>query len=395
MLVMNNVMKMPPAIVLCASKAGLAVARALGSAGVGTICVSFGKTNLACKSRYVDSCHDCPDPAESEMQFLEFLLSKSERWSGGVLFPTDDASLLAVSKYKEQLANYYRVVAEDWAIVRQLLEKVHTYKISTQCGVPCPQVEPVTGVSQAIDFARQVGFPCLIKPSVSHTFFSRYRVKMVVVHSVNELTDWLARLEEYPDELMLCEFIPGNDTCGANYNSFYLDGAPYQEFTARKVRLNPTRIGFPTVVFSQHTPEIITLGRALIESIGYRGFSCTEFKWDQRDNTFKLMEVNARPNFSGMLAFRCGINFPYISYRDAIGLDLPPAGQSQENGIYWIDEERDFKGLFSSLWHGKRAAGAHLRPYSSKPVFAVFSLNDPMPSLQQVAQLTRRVFAGG
>lgn len=388
-------MNLPPAIVLCSSKAGLAVARALGSAGIHTIGVQYGRTKVACRSRYVQSCHASPDPGESELSFLEFLLSQSGKWSGSVLFPTDDASLLVVSKFKNRLADQYKVVAEDWAVVRRLLEKVHTYELSERYGVPCPRVQPITDVAQTMDFARQVGFPCIIKPSVSHTFFSRYRVKMVFAHSAGELRDWLERFDGYPDELLLCEFIPGDDTCGANYNSFYIDSNPHQEFTASKVRLNPSRIGFPTVVVSKHIPEVIAYGRKLLGSMGYRGFSCAEFKRDERDNTYKLMEINARHNFSGMLALRCGINFPHISYLYAIGRELPTAGQAQMNGTYWIDEERDLKGLLASVWRGKSMARNYIDPYLHRPVFAVSSLRDPQPSLQQAVESIRFLLNGG
>jgi D-aspartate ligase len=387
-------MDLPPAVVLCCSKAGLAVLRAMGAAGIRTTGVWYGRTKLACRSRYVESCHGSPDPEEDETQFLEFLLSQTDKWTGSVLFPTDDASLLVVSKYRERLADHYLAVAEDWVIVRRLLEKVHTYDMAARCGVPCPRIQTITSVAQAIDFARQVGFPCIVKPSIGHTFFRRYRVKMVFAHSADDLRDRLARFEDYEDELMVCEFIPGDDTSGANYNSFYVDGRPRREFTAGKVRLKPSRIGFPTAVVSRHIPEVIAHGRSLIGSIGYRGFSCAEFKRDERDNTYKLMEVNARHNFSGMLALRCGINFPYLSYLDAIGRDVPAGGPAPTDGICWIDEERDFMGLLSSLWRGRNAAGAYLRPYLGRSVFAVFSAGDPLPSLQQAAESLRFLLMG-
>lgn len=382
-------MSSPPAVVLCCSKAGLAVARSLGAAGVRVIGVWYGRSKLACRSRFVASCHRSPDPEQDEAAFLDFLTARSNDWGGGVLFPTDDASLLSVSRHKTRLTDHYRVVAEDWDVVRPLLEKVHTTEIAMRCGVPCPRIQPITSVAQALAFAREIGFPCIVKPSVGHTFFRRYHVKMVFAHSAGELAAWLDRFEEYPDELMLCEFIPGDDTCGANYNSFYVHAEPRQEFTAAKVRLKPTRIGFPTAVVSRPIPEVTAYGRRLLQSIGYHGFSCAEFKRDERDGIYKLMEINARHNFSGALAFRCGINFPYLSYLDAVGGSLPDAAVEQANGIYWIDEERDLKGLVGSLIGGTRAARAYLEPYLEQSVFAVFSRRDIWPSFQQAGETLR------
>lgn len=379
-------MSAPPAIVVCCSKAGLAVVRSLGAHGIRVIGVWYGRTRLAASSRFVKSRYQAPDPDQDASGFTDFLLSLSSSLSGAVLFPTDDASLLALSRYKERLAGQYHVVAEDWPVVRQLLTKLSTYELATRYGVPCPLVQKIDNAADAAAFARDVGFPCLIKPSVGHTFFARYRAKMVLVHTLDELKDWISRLGEYSDELMLSEYIPGDDTSGVNYNSYYSGGRPFCEFTARKVRLKPERIGFPTVVKSCRVSEVLEHGRTMLETIRYRGFSCMEFKRDRRDGSYKLMEINARHNFSGMLALRCGLDFPYLSYADAIGAALPSPPADWPRDIFWIDEERDAKGLASSARHGPRAALAYAKPYLRKRVFAVFSSRDPLPSFRQATE---------
>lgn len=385
-------MALPPALVLCCSKAGLAVARALGVHGVEVIGVWYGRSRLVTSSRFVKSCHRSPDPENDASGFVEFLCTLAGTLGGSVIFPTDDASLLAVSREKERLSRDYRVVAEDWSIVRRLLEKHLTYEIAHALGVPAPRVEVIRSADQAIALARQVGYPCLIKPSVGHAFFTRYRAKMFVVRSEQELRHRLGELEGYAGELMLSEFIPGDDTSGVNYNAFFADAAPFCEFTARKVRVKPRRIGFPTVVRSADVPEVMDYGRRLLGDIGYRGFACTEFKKDRRDGVYKLMEVNGRHNFSGMLALRCGVNFPWLSFTQAIAGELPTPATEYRKGIYWIDEERDIKGLASSLFNGLGATRAYLDPYLHKPVFAVFSADDPLPTFRQLAETIPDVF---
>jgi D-aspartate ligase len=344
---------------------------------------------MAVSSRYVRVHQWAPDPDQDEAAFVDFLLSLAPQFGRGVLFPTDDGSLMAVSKHKERLQQHFAVVAEDWRVVRQLLEKARTYEIAHRCGVLAPRVRVIDGEDEALVFAREIGFPCIIKPSVGHTFFKRYGVKMLFVNSIDELKASIERLADYSNSLMLSEFIPGDDACGANYNSFYVDGVPCQEFTAQKLRLKPTGIGFPTAVVSRHLPEVIAQGRLMIGAIGYRGYSCTEFKRDPRDNKYKLMEVNARHNYSGMLALTCGRNFPYSSYRYAIGQKVPASATAQTNGRYWVDEERDIIGLASAARLGYAALGAYVRPYLRQGAFAVFSCTDPLPAARLVGLTLR------
>jgi predicted ATP-grasp superfamily ATP-dependent carboligase len=362
----------------------------LGRAGVPVVAVCFGRGQVAAASRYATARERAPDPNEDEAAFLEFLLDAAGKWTGAVVFPTDDATLMAVSKNKERLSNCYRVVAEDWAVVRQLLEKVHTYAIAENRGIPCPRLRPVGQTDEALELAREIGFPCILKPSLGHVFFRRHHAKMVFAHSLDELRGLIDRFGPEASELMLSEFIPGDDTRGANYNSFHVEGHPYQEFTAEKIRLKPARIGFPTAVVSRWRPAVAELGRRMVRAVGYRTFSCAEFKRDERDGVHKLMEVNARHNYSGALALACGINFPYLSYLDALGQALPSGGRTQNEGVRWIDEERGVGGAVAAARAGAGAVWAYLEPYARRRVFAVFSASDPLPSLQQAGELLRR-----
>jgi D-aspartate ligase len=286
-----------PAIVLHCSKAGLAVIRALGARGIPIVGVGFGQGQMGLSSRFVRTALHAPHPAEDEPAFIEFLQKLAPTWGGAVLFPSDDSSLVAVARNKDRLAKYFHVAAADWPVVQSLIEKARTYEIAARAGIPCPRLRIVDSLSCGVEFAKEIGFPCLIKPSVSHTFFRKFYQKMIFAHSRAELERGIETTLGYGGELMLCEFIPGNDSCGANYNSFCTNGNPLAEFTAQKLRLKPTLIGFPTAVQSKRLPDVTRVGRQMMKALMFSGFSCTEFKHDARDGIYKLMEVNARHNY--------------------------------------------------------------------------------------------------
>ncbi|HEU4625410.1 MAG TPA: hypothetical protein VFS52_11635 [Steroidobacteraceae bacterium] len=371
-----------PAVVAGCSKAGLAIIRALGARGVPIVGLTYGPGQIGRSSRYVKGTIVVPDPAESEHAFVASLTRAAQRGlRGAVLFPSDDASLVAIARHRHSLVEHYRIVAERWELVQKLIEKQHTYAIAHAAGVPYPRLHRVRDASAALTFAREIGYPCLLKPAVSHLFFRRFGCKMWVLRSEAELESGIRRAMGYGGELLLCELIPGPDTCGANYNSFCVHGRPVQEFTAHKVRLKPTAIGFPTVVRSACIAEVMEAGRRMTAALELNGFSCMEFKRDVRDDVYKLMEVNARHNYSGSLATACGIDFPYLSYRAARGMPLPSARAQPRSELFWIDEERDLLGAFGALCRGPRAARDYVAPYLHRKVCAVASLSDPMPAL--------------
>jgi D-aspartate ligase len=374
-----------PAVVACCSKAGLAIIRALGEHGVPVIGLCYGSGQIGAFSRFVTKQYRCPDPSEDESAFIAALLRLDESLQSAVLFPSDDGSLVAISRNAESLSRKYRLVSERWPLVRTLIEKHFTYEIARQHGVPCPRLEMVRSTAESLAFASSIGFPCLLKPPFGHLFFKRYRKKMLMVNSEAELCMHMSTVAEYGGEVMLSEFIPGGDECGTNYNSFALDGTPYCEFTAEKVRNKPRLIGFPTVVRSIVLPEVRALGRKMLAALKYSDFSCMEFKRDVRDGVYKLMEVNGRHNYSGALAVACGMNFPVLSYRRALGEMLPLMPTSQREELCWIDEERDAFGVARSIMDRHSSdARAHLAAYRGSRVFAVYRANDPLPSLHLV-----------
>jgi len=183
-------------------------------------------------------------------------------------------------------------------------------------------------------------------------------------------------------KIMIQELIPGDDTQGVNYNSYFIDGKPQVEFTAQKVRIDPPFFGSPRVLESRHIPEIIEPGRALLKGINYNGFSCMEFKKDSRDGVYKLMEINPRHNLSGSLAVKCGINFPYIAYKHLMYGEILKAPMFTE-GMYWIDITKDLMHFLVSRRLEGYTIKQYAKPYFSKKVFAILSLNDPLPFLKR------------
>ena len=164
------------------------------------------------------------------------------------------------------------------------------------------------------------------------------------------------------------------------------------EFTAQQVRNAPPEFGSPCVVFSKQIPEVIEPGRKILKAMGFYGYSCTEFKMDTRDGIYKLMEVNGRHNRSGILAVRCGMNFPWIQYNHLI-MDTLPTTNNFQSGIFWIDIMRDVTYSMTSRNKKKDKQISYIQPYCKPHIFAVFDLSDLKPFLYRFKDLARRALS--
>jgi len=372
-----------PALVLSTGTAALGVIRSLGRRGVPVIALYHDKSEIGWVSRYAHEAFQAPHPEHEEQALVELLLRLASRYGGGVLMPCSDGFLGAVSRHKPELARHYHVACPDPEIARTVLEKSLTYQAARAAGVPTPRTSVLESVEQTEREGRAAAFPCLVKPVTGHQYYQLFRKKMVLARSFEELMAAYREAAAAGSAVMLQEFIPGGDANGVNYNSYFWGGEPLLEFTAAKIRNAPPQIGSPRVVMSKHVPEVIEQGRALLRALRYSGFSCTEFKRDAGDGSYKLMEVNGRHNMSSRLAARCGMDFPWLEYRHLAHAERP-APCDFEDGIYWIDLTRDAAHTLRHWRRERYPLARYLEPYLSPHVLAELDWSDPRPFLNRL-----------
>ncbi|HEV2772159.1 MAG TPA: ATP-grasp domain-containing protein [Thermoleophilaceae bacterium] len=370
----------PPAYVLGGSKPGLAVVRALGRRGVSIVVVTASPDEHAGASRFASASVRGPNPADDPDGFVDLLFRIADDVGEGVLFPTTDESLEAVTVRAAALSGRFRLACPPPEIARRVLDKQLTHGLALELGVSAPRTVTPRSEAELEDAAAEFGYPCLIKPRESFRYMRAFGVKMKEVRDRRELRQAWHAASAAGVETMVQELIPGPETAGVNYNAYVVDGQPWVELTAAKVRLSPPDFGYPTAVLSRPVPEVLGPARDLLRGLGLRGFANVEFKRDERDGRYKLLEVNARPNLSGSLSVRCGVDFPFIAYSHLVTGD-PPEPPRAVQGIYWINEFSDPLALLRRWRRGCARLPAELVPYFSRHVFATFARYDIAPFL--------------
>lgn len=380
---------MTPAIVVSCYTMGLGVIRSLGERGVPIVAVQFDKRDIAQRSRYVSEVHRVPRPDRREDEFIAELEAIGAANPGALLVPAHDAAVVAIARHRARLGETMVVACPDWEVARLYIDKRETYRVAATVGVPTPKTltpRRSEDVDRAID---EIGLPVLVKPSQSHLFVAEFGRKMIEATTVAEVHAAFELAEGAGLEVMMQEIIPGPDSAGVNYNSYIADGQAIAEFTARKVRNSPTRWGSPRVTVSERVEEVMEPGRRLLAAIGYEGFSCTEWKRDERDGVYKLIEVNGRHNLSSRLAVRTGVDFPWIEYQHKVNGILPDPIERFEEGRYWIDFLRDM-GTSVKEWRTEGYSLAdYARPYLRRQCHAHWSWKDPLPMFSRFQDAVR------
>jgi predicted ATP-grasp superfamily ATP-dependent carboligase len=370
------------AIIVHAHTAGLGVIRALGEMNVPVTVMHYENIEIGHLSRFVNEKIRVPDPRASEKDFIDTILDQAKKLKGGLLLPCNDYTVVAISRHKKKLEKFYKVAIPEWEITRKTIIKKYTYDLAEKLGVPFPKTCVLKSEEDIKKVNSHISYPCIMKPCEGHKFYDTYGKKMVMVKNEQELMDSYNKVSGLGLDVMAQEFIPGDDSHGVNYNSYFWEGAPLAEFTAEKVRSAPPFLGFPRVVISKDLTDVVALGRRLLRGIGFYGYSCMEFKRDARNGIYKLMEVNPRNNLSTSLAVTCGINFPWMIYRHLLFDEIITVNQPKQN-VYWIDIVKDVVHSIRYRREERYRLSHYLRPYVSRKVFAVFRLDDPLPFIKR------------
>jgi D-aspartate ligase len=381
----------PPVVVVSGHITALGIIRALGRMGVSLVNVYYQKSDIGYVSKYVRQRLHAPHPEKHETEFVNVLIDLSKKTGRALLVAADDAALSVISRNKPLLEKCYLVACPEWRVTGRIIDKKYTYELAERLGIAAPRTVTLKSERDLESPRTDISFPCLVKPRQSHRYHEAFGRKMVKVEDLSEMVDRCREAWAAGIDVMMQEYIPGDDTDGVNYNSYFWQGTPLIEFTASKVRLSPSEFGVPSVVMSREIKEVYEPGRKLLRALGFQGFSCVEFKRDSHDGSYKLLEVNGRHNRSCHLAIACGINFPWIEYEHLVNGKLPNSIDYVKD-VYWIDEFGDMARFAKSLKHEPSQCAHYAKPYVRKHVFATFDLRDARPFLKRCFDLLGMAF---
>ena len=203
---------------------GLSNTRALGEAGIPVIVVD--KNNcLARYSKYCQKFFYCPDFISEE--FAPFLveLAQKENLSGWVLMPSNDHAVYSISKNKQELEQYFKIIAPNIETLDQIYDKSRLLTLAKEVNVPIPETQYFTSINETID--AKLKFPLITKGRFGLTFYKTLGKKAFLSDSENALRDHLKQIQDkyHVDKTFTQELIPfdgSNKTI--SFTAFSVDG---------------------------------------------------------------------------------------------------------------------------------------------------------------------------
>ena len=375
------------AIVIGGDYQGLGIVRSLGRRGVEVVVID-DEHSISRHSRYAAGSYRFPDLRTAD-QTVAALLAVAERRDvkGWVVYPTREETVAALSRHRERLLEHFRIPTPEWPVTQWAWDKRNTYERAAKLGIPAPRTWQV---SSEEELDRVDGEPpYVIKPAIKEHFFYATKCKAWRADSRTELVERFRAAAELvgTEEVVVQELIPGDGDTQLAYCAMFKNGVPLASMLVKRLRQHPVDFGrASTFVRTVELPEVEDMSIRFLRSIGYYGLVELEYKYDRRDGSTKLLDVNARTWGYHSLGQRAGVDFPYLLYADQLGLPVP-SGIEARPGISWIRLATDLPTAATELARRRLDWRAYLRSLRVFDVESVFTPDDLRPGFAELALL--------
>lgn len=175
----------------------------------------------------------------------------------------------------------------------------------------------------------------------------------------------------YDDSVIIQNFIPGDDTYMHVLTNYSDKNGQVKMMCLGHVLLEehtPHGLGNHAVIITEKNEKLQAQFKALLEDIGYVGFSNFDIKYDQRDGKYKVFEINTRQGRSNYYVTSAGANIAKLLVEDLI--------EDKPLDLHIVDNEHMFTVV------PKKVAFTHIKPEEyrerMKKLYAEGKVSNPL-----------------
>lgn len=308
----------------------LAIVRHLGRTNKYTIDVVFySRASVCYYSKYITHRHIISNPKEEPNEFIADIVKILEQNHYLVIIPVSFISFQLCSRSRDTILKYTHLTIAAPEDIDLASNKTKTYKLANEIGIPYPQIYEFDHIDEIENI--KIDYPCVIKSPIE---LGKNIVEYA--HSREELKSKYNKMcagYDFGGSLPIVQrYITGE---GAGLFVYYKNGVCQNYFMHKRIREYPPSGGASVVAEAFYNEQILKDGKKILDSLNWEGIAMVEFKKDNSNGIYNLMEINAKFWGSLDLALVCGANFPQLMINDALGISIEEWTYKQKR-FQWI-----------------------------------------------------------
>ena len=280
---------------------------------------------------------------QNEESFLRDLTRLLEIQKFDVMIPVGFPVTHYVAKHATELRRLVSFLSPDTKSEAVANDKFAVQELAKSIGVPSPKTYLVTNRADIDTALSELEFPIIIKgrresgSGIVATAHSRDEAHR---QFQNLVTRFSLDQDAYP---VLQEFVPG---WGCGFFAIYHEGTCERVFMHKRIREYPPSGGASCCAESFHDARLSEYGRKLLDALVWNGVAMVEFRYDERINDYRLIEINAKFWGSLELALESGADFPGDFVKISTGQAVQFTDRYKNIRYQWL--------LSGDLLHGLR-----------------------------------------
>jgi predicted ATP-grasp superfamily ATP-dependent carboligase len=228
----------------------------------------------------------------------------SEFSKDAIIMPIGEDIIIELAKNRNKYQ--FTPAFPEYSVLELAFNKKKLIDRAVELNVPCPETFSVEDDLAFEEISGKLKFPVVIKP-----VRSKGGNGISFVDSPDRLKEiYDASLTKF-GPLLIQEKIPYKERYSV---AILMNSEQVMKrcCVLHAKRFHPISNGPASFVETVNKPQLLELGKTLLESIGYSGIAEIEFVIDSRTNEPKLMEINPRFWGSLQLAINAGVDFPSL-----------------------------------------------------------------------------------
>ncbi|MFE1903358.1 ATP-grasp domain-containing protein [Streptomyces gardneri] len=358
---------------------GLGVVRTLGRAGVTVHAVVEDRLTPVALSRHLSRAFVRPTTGLERQDALVAAMLDIGRSVGVpcVPVPTDDEAAILFAEHYATLSECFLLPRVPPALPRLLAGKASLHVLCEELGIASPRTRAPVTRDELVDAGRELGFPVVLKNRDAWT-----RLRDPAVGGTTAVRDERDLLDRFAPgvlpPLLVQEYIPREWAedwithlyCGTG-------GETRVAFTGLKLRSWPPHAGVTTRAVALSNPTLVKLAADLCRRIGYSGAADLDWRYDRRDERYKLVDFNPRTGAQFRLFENVrGVDVVRAMHLDLTGRDVPQGPQA--DGRVFVAGQLDLPSVLAWLREEHRLPPALLPGPAAERAW--LSREDPLPA---------------
>lgn len=244
-----------------------------------------------------------------------------------ILVGSGDKYAALIAKHKAQLSEYFVLPYVDYDRMIELNHKETFEPLAAAYGLAMPATQRISAADAQQNVESPWGYPVILKSDNSVEWMDLYfpgHKKIYFIETTAELNEVikLAYDNGYTSTFTMQDMIPGDDSFERNLTA-YID----KNHKVRVISMGHALIEDPgpqgrgnhMAIMPDYNEDIYHQYVGFLESLNITGFVNFDLKYDQRDQTFKVFEMNVRLGRSNFWASLNGVNWMYYLISDYDG----------------------------------------------------------------------------